>query len=115
MTTSILTSTKKVLGIDAEYQAYDVDIIMHINTVFANLQQIGVGPSAGFEIVDDKATWEDYIGTDTNLNAVKTYMFLRVKLVFDRPDTSFAIQAMQEQIQEQEWRLCAYAEEKRNQ
>ena len=109
--TSILTSTKKILGIEESYTAFDPDIIMHINTVFAVLTQVGIGPVAGFAIEDSTATWDAFLGTDPLLNSVKTYVYLRVRLLFDPPATSFAIEAMKEQIKEIEWRLNAYREE----
>lgn len=102
---SILDSTKKILGIDASYTAFDVDIIMHINSVFSTLNQLGIGPVAGFMILDSTSKWEDFLGVDPNLNAVKTYVFMRVRLVFDPPGTSYHITAIEKQIQELEWRL----------
>lgn len=103
-TTSILRSTKKALGLPEDYTVFDVDVIMHINTVFAFLNQLGVGPEEGFSIEDDTAVWEDFT-TDVRLNAVKSYVYLRVKLLFDPPATSFAISAFEKQVSEMEWRL----------
>ena len=74
---SILTSIKKLLGIEEEYTQFDNDIIMHINSVFLNLTQLGVGPAEGFLIEDDTATWEDFIGDSNQLQAVKSYMYLK--------------------------------------
>jgi hypothetical protein len=105
MINSILTSTKKVLGIDEDYTVFDEDIIMHINSVFMTLSQLGVGSSSGFQIEDDEAVWSDFVGADLNLNAVKTYIYLRVRLLFDPPTTSFVLTAMEQQIKELEWRL----------
>ena len=107
---SILDSVKKVLGIEAEYKAFDEDVLMHINTAFATLYELGVGPKEGFEIEDNVSVWEDYLGDDPNLDGVKTYVFLRVKLLFDPPTTSFAIEALNKQRQELEWRLNVYKE-----
>ena len=107
---SILDSTKKILGLDPEYDVFDVDIITHINSAFFTLNQLGVGPAEGFMIVDDAATWSEYLGGQINLNAVKTYVYLRVRLLFDPPQTSFAISAMEKQIQELEWRLNVHRE-----
>lgn len=104
-TSSILDSTKKILGLEADYTAFDVDVITHINSVFADLQQLGIGPLAGFAIDDSAPTWADYLGTDLTLNSVKTYMYLRVRLLFDPPTTSYLISSMNEQIQKLEWRL----------
>jgi len=107
MPESILDSTKKVLGIDSAYTAFDPDITMHINSVFSTLQQLGVGanPDESFMITNRLATWEEFIGTEKNVNAVKSYMYLRVRLLFDPPATSFAQDSMQKQAQELEWRL----------
>lgn len=111
METSILTSIKKVLGIDADYTVFDQDIIMHINTAFSTLTQLGVGPSSGFEIQDDTAEWANYIDTDMELNSVKTYIGLRVKQLFDPPATSYLVSAMEKQIEQLEWRLNQHREE----
>ena len=103
---SILTSIKKLLGISEEYTHFDADIIMHINSVFMTLTQLGVGPSAGFGIENDSASWEDFITDTTKLQAIKTYMYLKVRLVFDASSLGSATQAAYErQIQEFEWRL----------
>lgn len=105
MEESILTSTKKILGISKDYEAFDLDVITHINTVFDTLQQIGVGPEEGFSIEDDSAVWSSYLLGDVKLNSVKTYMYMRVRLMFDPPSSSFALSSMQEQINQFEWRL----------
>lgn len=102
---SILTSIKKLLGIEEEYTQFDNDIIMHINSVFLNLTQLGVGPAEGFLIEDDTTTWEDFIGDSNQLQAVKSYMYLKVKLLFDPPLSSSVIESMNRMIAELEWRL----------
>lgn len=102
---SILDTTKKALGIAPEYTVFDVDIIMHINSVFSTLQQLGVGPKEGFSIEDKTKLWPEFIGDTKNIEAVRSYMYLRVRLLFDPPATSFAIAAFKEQVQELEWRL----------
>lgn len=107
---SILNSIKKVLGIDADYDAFNLDIIMHTNSAFATLNQLGVGPVDGFAIEDDQATWGDFLGTDKRLNSVQTYVYLKVRILFDPPPTSFVLAAQQEQIKEAEWRLTVVAE-----
>ena len=107
---SILTSIKKLLGIDEEYTQFDSDIIMHINSVFLNLTQLGVGPSEGFQIEDDSDTWEDFIGDSNQLQAVKSYVYLKVKLLFDPPLSSSVIESMNRMIAELEWRLNAAVE-----
>jgi hypothetical protein len=106
VTGSILDETKKLLGLDASYTAFDTDVIMHINTVFSTLTQLGIGPDTGYMITDNTATWDAFIGTtDPTLNAVKSYLFMKVKMMFDPPQTSFVIEAYNKNIQELEWRL----------
>lgn len=105
MTNSILNSTKKVLGIDANYTAFDLDILMHINSTFSTLEQLGLGPVGGFMIEDAEPTWDAFFGSDHRLNAIKTYVYLRVRVLFDPPATSFVLTAIREQIAELEWRL----------
>lgn len=111
MDMSILNSTKKILGIASSYTAFDLDIITHINTAFSTLTQLGVGPAEGFMIEDDTATWADFIVDDIQLNSVKSYVYLRVRLLFDPPATSYLITASQEQVRELEWRLNTHREE----
>ena len=82
---SILTSIKKLLGITEDYENFDADIIMHINSVFMTLRQIGVGPEEGFFIEDKSATWTDFMGDETKIESVKTYMYMKVRLLFDPP------------------------------
>ncbi len=110
MEQSILTSTKKILGIAEDYTVFDLDIITHINTAFSTLTQLGVGPSPGFMIEDDTAVWEDFIGADLELHAVKSYVFLRVRMLFDPPQTSYLISAQERQIEQLEWRLNVHRE-----
>ena len=108
---SILDSVKQVLGIDAADTSFDLDVTMHINSAFSTLNQLGIGPEDGFAIEDDSATWDDFIGSDVRLNSVKTYVYLRVRLLFDPPTTSFVIDAMKKQIEELEWRINVHREE----
>ena len=110
MSESILTSTKKILGIENVYTAFDPDILLHINSVFVTLNQLGIGPVTGFAIEDEVPTWVDFLGPDPRLNSVKTYVYLRVRLLFDPPSTSYLITSMKEQVQELEWRLNVYRE-----
>lgn len=107
---SILNSTKKALGLAEDYDVFDADIIMHINSVFMTLTQLGVGPTDGYVIVDDSSTWQDFLNNNDRMEAVKSYMFLKVRLLFDPPQTSFAIQSMKEMATEYEWRLNVQAE-----
>lgn len=102
---SILTSVKKLLGIVDEYEHFDSDIIMHINSALFTLKQLGVGPSEGFTISDKNATWTDFIKDIKKVEAVKSYVYLKVKLVFDPPASSAVMEAIKNQISEYEWRL----------
>ena len=107
---SILTSVKKMLGIAEDYEHFDTDIIMHINSTFTILTQLGVGPDMGFSIADKHAKWSDFIGTTDVLNSVKSYMYLKVRLLFDPPLSSSVIEAMNRQISEFEFRLSVAAD-----
>lgn len=102
---SILTSIKKLLGIGEDYTHFDTDLIMHINSVLSILTQLGVGPSSGFSITDKYAVWKDFIGDATKLEMVKSYVHLKVKLLFDPPQSSSVMEAMNRMISEFEWRL----------
>lgn len=110
MEDSILNSIKKLLGIAKEYRNFDADIIMHINSVFMILKQLGVGPSDGFIITDDTAVWTDYMKSDQNLDAVKSYIYLKVKLLFDPPLNGAVMEATKQMINEYEWRLNIQSE-----
>lgn len=107
---SILTSIKKLLGIAEEYTHFDADLIMHINSVFSILTQIGVGPSEGFSIQDASSVWNDFIPDDPRLSSVRTYIYLKVKLIFDPPLSSAVIESVKQNISELEWRLQVAAE-----
>lgn len=102
---SILTSIKKMLGIDESYDHFDMDIIMHINSALFALTQIGVGPSGGFSITDDTQTWDNFIPTNQRIDAVKSYVYAKVRLIFDPPSNSSLIKLLESQIAEYEWRL----------
>lgn len=102
---SILTSIKKLLGISEDYTQFDSDLIMHINTVFLNLTQLGVGPEEGFSIQNENDAWSDFIDDNAQLQAVKSYMYLKVKLLFDPPLSSSVIESMNRMIAELEFRL----------
>lgn len=101
---SILTSIKKLLGPEELYEHFDPDIILHINSVFMILTQLGVGPTEGFTIKDKSSLWTDFV-PEKNVEAVKTYVYLKVKLIFDPPSSSFVLESMKETIKELEWRL----------
>ncbi len=102
---SILTSIKKMLGITEEYGHFDADLIMHINSVFMILNQLGVGPANGFTITGKDETWNDFILANQQLELVKSYMHIKVKLLFDPPLGSAVIEVMNRQVNEFEWRL----------
>ncbi len=107
---SILTSVKKLLGIAEEYTQFDTDIIIHINTIFMALQQMGIGPKDGFSITDENDLWTDFMEDSILLNSVKTYMYLRVKLLFDPPLTSSTVDSFNKLISELEFRMNSKAE-----
>ena len=102
---SILNTIKKLLGPTEVYDHLDTDMIVHINSAFSSLTQLGVGPQDGFFIKDETDLWTDFIQDDKRLEFVKTYIYLKVKLVFDPPLSSSVLDAMNRQINELEWRL----------
>lgn len=111
MEDSILNSIKKMIGPTSQDTYFDTDIITHINSVFSILKQLGVGPEEDFSIADSTATWGDYLGENyADLNAVITYVYMRVKLLFDPPLNSSVIASMEKIISEIEWRLNVAAE-----
>lgn len=110
MSDSILNSIKKLLGLTEDYTYFDADILMHINTVFMVLYQLGVGPSTPFSIEDSEAVWSDFLGDSKDLNGIKTYIYLKVRLVFDPPQSSAAMEAIKQSIAELEWRLNVTAD-----
>lgn len=107
---SILTSIKKLLGIEEDYVHFDVDIIMHINSVLSILTQLGVGPSEGYSIKDANATWDEFITNPAKLELVKSYVYLKVRLMFDPPSSSSAIESMKQLISELEFRIIVAVE-----
>lgn len=112
---SILTSLKKMLGITEAHTNFDTEIIAHINSVFADLAQMGVGPAEGFSIEDTSAIWDDFIDDKVMLNSVKSYMQLRLKLLFDPASVgSSTLASYERQIAQWEWRLNIAAESEEN-
>jgi hypothetical protein len=107
---SILDSVKKVLGVEPAYTAFDEDIMMHINSALATLHQLGIGPEFGFAIEDNSATWADFIGTDPRFSQAKTYVYLCVKILWDRVETGYLLEALKQQKLELEVRLNMYRE-----
>lgn len=110
MEQSILKSTKKILGLAADYTPFDLDVITHINASFSILNQLGVGPIDAFYIEDESAVWGDFDVPVNQLNLVKTYVYLKTRYLFDPPTTSFLLSAMEQQIKEYEWRLNVFRE-----
>jgi hypothetical protein len=94
VTESILDSIKGLLGIAADDTTFDTDVITHINTVMADLYQLGIGPPEGFAIQDNTSKWSDLLGTDKRFESVKTYVYIEVKLVFDPPQSSALIESL---------------------
>lgn len=110
MDDSILNTIKKMLGMAADYPAFDTDVIVFINSAMMVLQQYGVGPKAGFTITSATQTWSEFIPEGIHLESVKTYIYLSVKMAFDPPANSFVMDAMKQQKEELEWRLREQAE-----
>lgn len=102
---SILHDIKQLLGQEFDDPSYDLDIKLHINSVFFTLQQLGVGPKDGFEIEDETTKWEGFLGSNKNLNAVKSYVYLKTRLLFDPPTNGFLVTNYEQQIAQLEWRL----------
>lgn len=107
MSDSILNTTKKALGLTDDYVAFDPEITMFINSTFSRLSDLGIGPEAGFEISDENDMWSTYLEGDVLMNRVKTYVYLKVRLLFDPPQTSFLLGAINEQITEMEYLINA--------
>lgn len=108
---SVLDSVKKSLGFESEYEAFDPDVIMIINSAFGSLQQLAVGPKTGFAIIDNSLMWSDYTSQVLLLGMVKQFVYMTSRLGFDPPATSFGIDAIKTQIAELTWRLNVMAEE----
>lgn len=107
---SILTSIKKLLGIAEEYTHFDADLIMHINSVLSILTQIGVGPAEGFSIKDKSSVWEDFVSENAKMELVKSYTYMKVKLLFDPPLISAVIESTNRITSELEWRIQVAAD-----
>ncbi len=108
---SILTSIKEMLGTPADCTDFDATIIMHINTVLFVLNQNGIGPEEGLIVTSAEETWDQLIGdSPNNLQAVKTYIYCKVKLVFDPPQSSAHVEALKQTATELEWRLNVQSE-----
>lgn len=105
MEDSILMTIRKLVCGNANADHFDTDLLVHINTCFSILNQLGVGPENGFVVTDETQSWSSYIADNRVLNMVKTYVTLKIKVVFDPPLTSSVLEAMNKQISELEWRL----------
>ena len=110
MEESILITIKKMLGLEKDYDAFDLDIIIHINSALSELRQLGVGPKKGFKIIDSASVWSNFLGDDTKLEMVKEFVFAKVKPLFDPPSNSFVISMLKEEAQELAWRINVAAE-----
>ena len=110
MEENILNSIKKLLGIPEDYTAFDQDIMIHISSVFMILSELGVGPSNGYSLKDGTEKWGDFISDDENLEGIKTYVYMKVKTIFDPPLNSAVLASMKELISEFEWRINNEAE-----
>ena len=108
---SILLAVKKMLGPSADYDIFDPELIIYINSVFGTLHQLGVGPEEKFVITGDSELWSDFTTEGEEIEEVKSYMYLRVRLLFDPPSSSFVLSSFKEQLKELEWRLQCKAEE----
>lgn len=105
MDDSILNTIKAMLGPDSAYDVFDTDIIIHINMALSTLAQLGVGPKKGFRITGATESWSDFLGEDEDLEGVKTYIYCKVKMLFDPPSNSFVMKSMEDTCKELEWRL----------
>lgn len=108
---SILDSIKKLIGYEKNYGQFDIDLIIHINSFLSTLNQLGVGPKEGFSIKDDSATWSDFVGDLKYMNSVVSYVYIKVKLIFDPPPTAATIEALNKQASEFEWRIAEQVDE----
>ena len=111
MIDSILTTIKKQLGLEEEYEAYDQDILLLINSTFLNLNQINVGPKDGFHVNGNDEVWTDFLPEGPTLDAAKAYIYAKVRIIFDPPSSSFVLEAYNKQIAELEWRMMAQNDE----
>ena len=109
---SILTSIKKLLGLDSAYNSFDNDVVMHINSVFSILNQLGVGPTECFSIKDSSAVWKDFVSDAKNLELVKTYVYMKVRKMFDPPTSSALMDSLNQMISELEWRISVTVDPK---
>lgn len=116
MNDSILDTIKKMLGgFDSDEDThFDTDIIIHINTAFDILHQLGLGPEEGFYIEDNSSVWSDFSTNGKIINMAKTYIYLLVRKTFDPPTSGFVMDAINKDLDEYEWRLNVLANEMKN-
>lgn len=107
---SILNTIKQLLGIQSDYTAFDADIVIHINSAFMALNQLGVGPTECFSIDGSGEKWAEFVDNSIDLESVKTYIYLKVRTIFDPPSSSVVMEAMNKNISELEWRLNVQVE-----
>lgn len=107
---SIVATIKKMLGLEDDYTPFDTDVIVNINAALMTLTQLGIGPKEGFTVTDYSQTWSDFVTNEVQLGAVKTYVYLKVKMIFDPPTNSYVMDAMKQQAEEIGWRLNVQAE-----
>jgi hypothetical protein len=111
VTESVLDSEKKLLGLDADYDVFDDDLVIHINSIFGTLHQLGVGPDPQLTITDNTTTWGEYSTNSVEIMEVRTYVYLRLRLLFDPPSSGFVYSGIESQARELEWRLIVKADE----
>lgn len=107
---SILVDVKKGCGVPDWDDGFDQELVIYINNAIFTLAQLGVGPPGGINITGSKETWKAIVEGRKDLEAVKTYVILKTRLVFDPPSSSFVVEAIKNQISELEWRLNAQVE-----
>ncbi len=111
MRDNILEDSKRMLGIESDYKAFDQELLLHINSIFVILNQLGVGPPSGFFVEDEDAKWINFVGDKRkDLNIIKSYVFIRLRLLFDPPANSFLVSSLETQAKEFEWRLNVQVE-----
>lgn len=113
ISSSILETIKKLIGIDKDYGVFDIDLVVAINSSFTILNQLGVGPKKAFSISGPSETWDEFFSEEESIELAKSYAYLRARLLFDPPTTGVLHEAIERQISEFEWRLMIQAQEER--
>ena len=111
---SILRSIKKLLGVGDDYDAFDTDIVIAINSALSTLHQLGVGPETAFTVSNNSTTWSDFLGTATNLDAARSYVYITARLLFDPPQNAFLVRSLEALREEYTFRLLVAAEDNQN-